>query len=161
MENLQGLGSWSMVLACCGFQSELVGRFIIKGPSLTMWVDSLEVNFVKRFLSCPVEPILNFGLMQGFNGLLALICFMFTFMAPKPVRQYNFSRDITIASLIYCVIWVIFIPIYAGLGDKKKTQYRTHSQLSPSKVSLPGQGARPQQKFIFRLDLRGNPTNTT
>lgn len=42
-------------------------------------------------------------------------------MAPKPVRQYNFARDITIASLIYCVIWVIFIPIYAGLGDKEKT----------------------------------------
>ncbi|KAK3536339.1 hypothetical protein QTP86_006369 [Hemibagrus guttatus] len=121
MENMQGLGSWSLVLACCGVQSGLVGWFILEGPSLTKWVDSLEVNFVKRFLPCPVEPILNFGLMLGFNGLLALICFMCTFMAPKPVRQYNFARDITIASLIYCVIWVIFIPIYAGLGDKEKT----------------------------------------
>ncbi|KAF4093778.1 hypothetical protein AMELA_G00006070 [Ameiurus melas] len=121
MENLQGLGSWSLVLACCGVQSGLVGWFLIEGPSLTMWVDSLEVDFVKRFLPCPVEPILNFGLMVGFNGLLALICFMCTFMAPKPVRQYNFARDITIASLIYCVIWVIFIPIYAGLGDKEQT----------------------------------------
>ncbi|XP_053098415.1 taste receptor type 1 member 3 [Pangasianodon hypophthalmus] len=121
MESLQGLGSWSLVLACCGVQSGFVGWFIIEGPSLTKWVDSLEVNFVTRFLPCPVEPILNFGLMLGFNGLLALICFMCTFMAPKPVRQYNFARDITIASLIYCVIWVIFIPIYAGLGDKDKT----------------------------------------
>lgn len=59
--------------------------------------------------------------MLGFNGLLALICFMCTFMAPKPARQYNFARDITIASLIYCVIWVIFIPIYAGLDNKEKT----------------------------------------
>ncbi|XP_060714745.1 taste receptor type 1 member 3 [Tachysurus vachellii] len=121
MENMQGLGSWGLVLACCGVQSGLVGWFIIEGPSLTNWVDSLEVNFVTRFLPCPTEPILNFGLMLGFNGLLALICFMCTFMAPKPVRQYNFARDITIASLIYCVIWVIFIPIYAGLGDKEKT----------------------------------------
>lgn len=121
MENMQGLGSWSLVLACCGVQSGFVGWFILEGPSLTKWVDNLEVNFVKRFLPCPVEPILNFGLMLGFNGLLALICFMCTFMAPKPVRQYNFARDITIASLIYCVIWVIFIPIYAGLGDKEKT----------------------------------------
>lgn len=121
MENLQGLGSWSLVLACCGIQSGLVGWFILEGPLLTKWVDGLEINFVKRFLPCPTEPILNFGLMLGFNGLLALICFMCTFMAPKPVRQYNFARDITIASLIYCVIWVIFIPIYAGLGDKEKT----------------------------------------
>ncbi|KAM9443980.1 taste receptor type 1 member 3 [Clarias gariepinus] len=121
MENVQGLGSWSLVLACCGVQSGLVGWFILEGPSLTNWIDSLEVNFVTRFLPCPVEPILNFGFMLGFNGLMALACFMCTFMAPKPVRQYNFARDITIASLIYCVIWVIFIPIYAGLNDHDKT----------------------------------------
>lgn len=119
--NLQGLGSRSIVLACCGVQSGFIGWFVSEGPSLSQFVDQLEVNFVKRFLPCPVEPILNFSLMLGFNGLLALVSFMCTFMAPKPVRQYNFARDITIASLVYCVIWVIFIPIYAGLNDKDKT----------------------------------------
>ena len=46
---------------------------------------------------------------------------MCTFMAMKPVKQYNLARDITISSLAYCVTWVIFIPIYAGLSDKDKS----------------------------------------
>lgn len=44
---------------------------------------------------------------------------MCTFMAVKPLHQYNLARDITFSSLIYCVLWVTFIPIYIGLKDKK------------------------------------------
>ncbi|KAL6464954.1 hypothetical protein MHYP_G00272710 [Metynnis hypsauchen] len=121
LENLRGPGKWVVVLACCGLQMGLCGWFMKEGPSLTRYVASLEVNFLTRFLSCPVEPVLNFGLMLGFNGLLSLISFMCTFMAMKPVKQYNLARDITISSLAYCVTWVIFIPIYAGLSDKDKS----------------------------------------
>ncbi|KAI4889938.1 hypothetical protein NFI96_015098 [Prochilodus magdalenae] len=120
LENLRGPGSWTVVLACCGLQMGLCGWFVREGPSLTRYVANLEVDFLTRFLSCPVEPVLNFGLMLGLNGLLSLISFMCTFMAIKPVKQYNLARDITISSLAYCVIWVVFIPIYAGLSDKEK-----------------------------------------
>lgn len=58
--------------------------------------------------------------MQGFITALALVSFMCTFMAAKPPHQYNLARDITFSSLIYCVIWVTFIPIYIGLNDKYK-----------------------------------------
>uniref|UniRef100_A0A8B9H395 Taste receptor type 1 member 3 n=1 Tax=Astyanax mexicanus TaxID=7994 RepID=A0A8B9H395_ASTMX len=121
LQNLRGPGSWTVVLACCGLQMGLCGWFARDGPSLTRYVAGLEVKFLTRFLACPVEPVLNFGLMLGFNGVLALISFMCTFMAMKPVRQYNLARDITISSLAYCVTWVIFIPIYAGLSDKEKS----------------------------------------
>lgn len=42
-------------------------------------------------------------------------------MAAKPLHQYNLARDITFASLIYCVIWVTFIPIYIGLKTKNRS----------------------------------------
>ncbi|XP_066528178.1 taste receptor type 1 member 3 [Hoplias malabaricus] len=121
LENLREPGSWLVVLACCGLQMGLCGWFMQEGPLLTQYVAKLEVDFLERFLSCPVEPVLNFSLMLGFNGLLSLVSFMCTFMAIKPVKQYNLARDITISSLAYCVIWVIFIPIYAGLSDKNKS----------------------------------------
>ncbi|XP_026873307.2 taste receptor type 1 member 3 [Electrophorus electricus] len=121
LENLRTSGSWMVVLACCGIQAGLTGWFVQQGPSLTDYVASLQVNFVTRFLRCPVEPVLNFGLMMAFNGLLALVSFMCTFMAVKPARQYNLSRDVTISGLAYCVTWVLFIPIYAGLSDKNKS----------------------------------------
>lgn len=56
--------------------------------------------------------------MQGLITAMALISFMCTFMATKPLHQYNLARDITFSSLIYCVIWVTFIPIYVGLEEK-------------------------------------------
>ncbi|XP_051769379.1 taste receptor type 1 member 3 isoform X1 [Ctenopharyngodon idella] len=121
LENLRGRGSLFVILGCCGLQAGLCGWYAREGPSLTQYVASLEVNYVKTFLRCPVEPMLNCGLMLGFNVLLALISFMSTFMALKPPGQYNLARDITISTLSYCVVWVMFIPIYTSLNDKDKS----------------------------------------
>ncbi|XP_030634149.1 LOW QUALITY PROTEIN: taste receptor type 1 member 3 [Chanos chanos] len=131
LENLRGAGSWMVVLTCCGVQAGLSGWYVHEGPSLSQYLSNLEVNFVRRFLCCPVQPILNFGLMLGFNGVLSLISFMCTFMAPKPARQYNLARDITISTLAYCLVWVVFIPVYTGLDDEMKAiSHMTVSLLS-------------------------------
>lgn len=121
LENLRGRGSWFVILGCCGLQAGLCGWYGLEGPSLTQYVASLDVSYVKTFLRCPVEPMLNFGLMLGFNVILALMSFMSTFMALKPPGQYNLARDITISTLSYCVMWVMFIPIYTSLDDKNKS----------------------------------------
>uniref|UniRef100_A0A4W6FLK3 Taste receptor type 1 member 3 n=1 Tax=Lates calcarifer TaxID=8187 RepID=A0A4W6FLK3_LATCA len=116
---LRGPGSWLFVLACCAVQAGLCGWFVQEGPSLSEYMADMNITFVRAFLACPVIPLIGFALMQGFNGLMALISFMCTFMAVKPLHQYNLARDITFSSLIYCVLWVTFIPIYIGLKDKK------------------------------------------
>uniref|UniRef100_A0A673J1C6 Taste receptor type 1 member 3 n=1 Tax=Sinocyclocheilus rhinocerous TaxID=307959 RepID=A0A673J1C6_9TELE len=121
LENIRGRGSLFVILGCCGVQAGLCGWYAQEAPSLTKYVASLEVTYVKTFLRCPVEPMLNFGLMLGFNVMLALVSFMATFMALKPPGQYNLARDITISSLSYCVMWVMFIPIYTSLNDKDKS----------------------------------------
>ncbi|XP_051957904.1 taste receptor type 1 member 3 [Xyrauchen texanus] len=121
LKNLRGRVSWFVVLGCCGAQAGLCGWYVQEGPSLTQYVSKLEVVYVRSFLRCPVEPVLNFGLMLGFNVLLSLVSFMSTFMALKPVGQYNLARDITISTLTYCVMWVMFIPIYTSLDDKFKS----------------------------------------
>ncbi|KAM6980697.1 taste receptor type 1 member 3 [Aplochiton taeniatus] len=128
---MQGVGGWLLVLACCGVQAGMCGWFIQVAPSLSNYVATMEVNFVKRFLACPVEPILSFGVIQGFNSLLALVSFMCTFMAVKTVRQYNLARDITFSTLIYCLIWVVFIPIYtASHGISRSIIHVSFSLLS-------------------------------
>nr|APG29590.1 taste receptor type 1 member 3 [Siniperca chuatsi] len=118
---LRGPGSWLFVLGCCAVQAGICGWFVQEGPSLSEHVKNITINFVRGFLSCPVLPLTGFALMQGFNTAMALISFMCTFMAAKSLHQYNLARDITFSSLIYCVIWVIFIPIYIGLHDKNRS----------------------------------------
>lgn len=117
---LKGPGSWLFVLVCCAVQAGLCGWFVQQGPSLSVYVANMKINFLRSFLACPVLPLIGFALMQGFNSALALMSFMCTFMAAKPLHQYNIARDITFSSLIYCVLWVLFIPIYIGLNDKSR-----------------------------------------
>ncbi|XP_046881122.1 taste receptor type 1 member 3 [Hypomesus transpacificus] len=115
---MRSLGSWLLVLACSGVQAGLIGMFIQTVPSLSNHMENMEVTFVVTFQPCPTEPIIAFGMMQGFNVLLALISFMCTFMAVKPVHQYNLARDITFSTIIYCVVWVAFIPTYTAFQLK-------------------------------------------
>ncbi|XP_034022119.1 taste receptor type 1 member 3 [Thalassophryne amazonica] len=112
-------GSWLLIMVCCTMQAGLCGWFVQNGSSLSNYVANMSIDFMKTFLSCPVEPLTGFAIMLGFNCAMALISFMSTFMAVKPIHQYNLARDITFASLIYCVIWVIFIPIYIGWNNQK------------------------------------------
>ncbi|KAJ7999059.1 hypothetical protein DPEC_G00211470 [Dallia pectoralis] len=121
VETLRGPGGWLLVLACSGVQAGLCGYYIQQGPSLSQYLARMDVTFVTLFLQCPVDPMLGLGLMQGFNVLLALVSFMCTFMAMRPLRQYNLARDITFASLTYCMVWGVFIPIYIGLDVKDRT----------------------------------------
>ncbi|XP_068567823.1 taste receptor type 1 member 3 [Cebidichthys violaceus] len=118
---LRGPGSWLFVLVCCSVQAGLCGWFVQEGPLLSEYVAKMKIDFVREFLSCPMSPLSGFAVMQGFNSALALISFMCTFMAAKPLHQYNLARDITFSSLFYCVIWVIFIPIYIGLNERNKS----------------------------------------
>lgn len=129
---LRGPGSWLFLLICCVVQAGICGWFVQAGPSLSEYLASMEINFVRSFLSCPVLPLSGLAIMQGFVAVMALASFMCTFMATKPLHQYNLARDITFSSLIYCVIWVTFIPIYIVSSS---TKYRAIVHVSFALVS--------------------------
>ncbi|XP_053723830.1 taste receptor type 1 member 3 [Synchiropus splendidus] len=110
-----------MVLICLAVQAGLCGWFVQDGPTLSEYKDNMKIDFLETFLSCPLEPMLGFVLMQGFPCALTLTSFMCTFIAVKPLHQYNLARDITFSCLVYCVLWVVFIPIYIGLNHRKRS----------------------------------------
>ncbi|XP_034388123.1 taste receptor type 1 member 3 [Cyclopterus lumpus] len=121
LHTLRGPGSWLFVFVCCTVQAGLCGWFVQEAPFLSKFVLDMEIDFERAFLSCPMSPLVGFAVIQGFNVAMALISFMCTFMAAKPLHQYNLARDITFSSLFYCVIWVAFIPIYIGLNQKNRS----------------------------------------
>ncbi|XP_053172402.1 taste receptor type 1 member 3 [Scomber japonicus] len=121
LHTIRGPVSWLFVMACCVVQAGFCGWFVQEGPSLSKYLATMKIDFVTAFLSCPVLPLIGYALMQGLNFVMALISFMCTFIAVKPLHQYNLARDITFSSLIYCVIWVTFIPVYIGLAEKSRS----------------------------------------
>ncbi|KAM9410617.1 LOW QUALITY PROTEIN: taste receptor type 1 member 3 [Pholidichthys leucotaenia] len=124
---LRGPGSWLFVLVCCAVEAGLCGWFAQEEQTLSEYLEKIQIEFLTSFLSCPATFLTGFALMQGFNGAMALVSFMCTFMAVKPLHQYNLARDITFSTLIYCVIWVVFIPIYIGNNSENNENSRSRS----------------------------------
>ncbi|NWX36452.1 TS1R3 protein, partial [Notiomystis cincta] len=66
-------------------------------------------------LVCGTKSWVAFALLHGFNSCLAFGCFLCTFMVQTPGRRYNVARGITFATLIYFVVWIFFVVIFATL----------------------------------------------
>ncbi|XP_078415310.1 taste receptor type 1 member 3-like [Cetorhinus maximus] len=69
-------------------------------------------------MECDEGSVTGFGLMLVYNGLLALACFLCTFMVQSSAKNYNLARNITLAMLIYLMAWVFFIPAYTAAKGK-------------------------------------------
>ncbi|XP_038630016.1 taste receptor type 1 member 3-like [Scyliorhinus canicula] len=69
-------------------------------------------------MECDEGLMTGFGLLLAYNGLLALACFLCTFMVQSSAKTYNLARHITFAMLIYLMAWVFFIPAYTTAKGK-------------------------------------------
>ncbi|NXU33518.1 TS1R3 protein, partial [Drymodes brunneopygia] len=66
-------------------------------------------------LVCGTQSWAAFALLHGLNSCQALACFLCTFMVQAPGRSYNVARGITFATLIYFVVWIFFVVVFATL----------------------------------------------
>ncbi|KAM3923075.1 taste receptor type 1 member 3-like [Leptodactylus fuscus] len=107
-------GSW--VLIICTFLGQMVfcTLYVRSSQLLAAEVTSIDVNSLSIYVTCQCEPLLQFGLMFAYNGLLVLLSFICSFMAEKPVHQYYMGRDVTVAMLTLILAWIIFIPTYVS-----------------------------------------------
>ncbi|NXY90445.1 TS1R3 protein, partial [Alcedo cyanopectus] len=76
-------------------------------------------------LVCSTQSWAAFTLMHGYNSCLALVCFLCTFMVQTSGKKYNVARGITFAILIYFIICIFFVAIFATL----KTVFRSVTQI--------------------------------
>ncbi|XP_075696910.1 taste receptor type 1 member 3-like [Rhinoderma darwinii] len=107
-------GSWIILICTVLGQVFFCTMFVRSSQLLSVKVASLDVRSLSIYVSCLYEPLLQFGLMFAYNGLLVLFSFICSFMAEKPVHQYYMGRDITVAMLSVILAWIIFIPTNVG-----------------------------------------------
>ncbi|KAG8444632.1 hypothetical protein GDO86_009696 [Hymenochirus boettgeri] len=65
-----------------------------------------------QLLQCNEGSYVAFGVMLGYIGFLAFICFILAYKGRKLPEKYNEARCITFSMLIYMFVWIAFIPIY-------------------------------------------------